>query len=171
MTTTGTRVMLAEPAYDLGAGLELRVVDESDAMVLGAMVASMEPWLGYPVSSAELTRFIGETETGVPRYGIRHRGLLAGTVVVRTRWLRGPYVQLLALAPATQGRGLGARILAFIEHGARGAGERNLWVAATSTNIGALNFYKRHGFVPVATLDGLVVEHKTELLLRKRLCI
>ena len=59
--------------------------------------------------------------------------------------------------------------MAFMEREARAAEERNLWVAASEINDGAIRFYERHGFVRVAALDGLAYDDRVEFLLRKRL--
>ncbi|NJM55239.1 MAG: GNAT family N-acetyltransferase [Verrucomicrobiae bacterium] len=157
------------PCYTLGE-VELALVTSSEAVALGPLVASMEPWRDYPgISAATLTAFLADVEPGAPRFAIRHNGGLAGTVTIRTNWFRGPYIHLLALMPAWQGLGIGADLMAFIDEEARRSDQRNLWVAATETNTGAIRFYERHGFVRTATIDGLVADGKTEVLLRKRL--
>jgi len=156
-------------AYDPGV-VQLTLVSPEDAVALGTMVARMEPWRSYPgISSDTLTAFLAEVEPGAPRFAIRHQGDLVGTMTIRIIWFRGPYIQLLALTPAVQGRGIGRVLMAFVEAQARASNQRNLWVAATETNTGAVRFYERHGFVRTAAIDGLVADGITELLLRKRL--
>lgn len=95
--------------------------------------------------------------------------MIIGALGLRLDWLRGPYVQFLAVLPANQTRGIGALILAWVERQALARAERNLWVAASDFNTGALRFYERHGFSRVADLDGLVREGRKEILLRKRI--
>lgn len=156
-------------AYDLGV-VQLTLVSPDDAVALGTMVARMEPWLSYPgITHDTLTAFLAEVEQGAPRFAIRHQGEIGGTMTIRTKWFRGPYIHLLALTPALQGRGIGSTLIAFVEAQARASNQRNLWVAATETNTGAVRFYERHGFVRTAAIDGLVADGITELLLRKRL--
>lgn len=158
-----------DSAYALGGGITLSIVEEHEAIVLGSMIASMEPWAGYPYPPEALIRFLGQSETGAPRYAIRSDGILCGALTVRTNWFRGPYIQLLALAPTAQGRGLGARLLALVASEARRGRDRNVWVAATSTNTDAIRFYERHGFQRTAAIEGLVSDDHTEVLLRLRL--
>jgi GNAT superfamily N-acetyltransferase len=88
-------------------------------------------------------------------------------VSVRSPWLKGPYLELLALLPKAQGQGIGANILAWFEQEALKAGARNLWVCASLFNTRALRFYERHGFEQAATLPGLVADGYDEILLRK----
>jgi ribosomal protein S18 acetylase RimI-like enzyme len=96
-------------------------------------------------------------------------GAVAGAAVVRPGWLRGPYLQFLAVVPEAQGRGIGGALLAWMEREARGAKERNLWVAASEINTGAIRLYERFGFRQIATLDDLAWDGRAEILMRKRL--
>jgi diamine N-acetyltransferase len=88
-------------------------------------------------------------------------------VSIRSPWLKGPYLELLAILPEFQGNRLGAGILAWFEREALRLEARNLWVRAASFNARALRFYEGHGFRPAATLSGLVAEGYDEILLRK----
>ena len=53
---------------------------------------------------------------------------------LRLNWMRGPYVQFLAVLPPFQCQGLGTALLAWVEAQARAEGERNLWIAASEIN-------------------------------------
>jgi ribosomal protein S18 acetylase RimI-like enzyme len=94
-------------------------------------------------------------------------GKEAGVVSVRDPWLKGPYLELLALLPPFQNRGLGATLIGWLEGEAVANGVRNLWVCASSFNVRALRFYERHGFARASVLPGLVAEGYDEILLRK----
>lgn len=155
--------------YQLAPHLELSVLRPFEAVQAGVLCASMDPWARYPMKAAELAAFFSQSEPGAPRFAIRVDGALEGAVAVRVNWFSGPYIQTFALAPAVQGRGIGSAVTAFIEAQARGAGCRNLWVAASDFNDGALRFYERHGFVRVAEIDGLLRDDRAEVLLRKKL--
>lgn len=155
--------------YELGTDAELRLMTRDEATTIGAMCAAMEPWLSYPFTEAQLIAFFAAIEPAAPRFALHVDGALAGTLVVRLNWMRGPYIHMLAVAPQLHGRGLGGRILAWAEAEARRNGDRNLWIAVTETNTAARRLYERHGFALTATLDGLVKDDRTELLLRKRL--
>ena len=92
---------------------------------------------------------------------------LAGAMTVRWPWLHGPYLELLAVLPEAQGRGLGGALLGWLI--AQVPSSRNLWVAVSAFNTGARRFYARHGFVEVGTVPGLVRDGFDEILLRKAL--
>lgn len=131
--------------------------------------AAMLPWKAYPFTASQLRAYLAKGEPGAPRYLVTVNGAAAGAMGLRLEWLRGPYLQFLGILPAFQGRGLGAAVLGWMEREARAAGQRNLWVAASDFNLDALRFYTRAGFVAAARIDDLVLDGRTEILLRKRL--
>jgi GNAT superfamily N-acetyltransferase len=127
----------------------------------------MSPWsvMSYPADA--MARFLAAADSGVSRYAVEVEDTQAGAVSVRTPWLKGPYLELLALLPSAQGQGIGSAILAWFERQALQQGARNLWVCASSFNTRALRFYERHGFEQAATFSGLVADGYDEILLRK----
>jgi ribosomal protein S18 acetylase RimI-like enzyme len=135
---------------------------------LGAALAAIDPWKSYPYTANGLARYFASGMDAAPVFAIQAGAEIAGVVGLRLDWLRGPYLQFLGIVPGCQGRGLGARVLAWMEREAE-PGTRNLWVCASDFNAAAIRFYERHGFKRVAILDGLVQDDRDELLMRKRL--
>ena len=151
-----------------GAAVVLDPIEASTAQTLGIAVAAKDPWQRMKYSAEAMAGYLGAREPGTCRRAIRHDGHVVGVVCVRHPWLRGPYLEMLALLPGSQGLGIGACVLDWM--GAEVAGRANsLWVCTSTFNTGALVFYERHGFVRVGDLDGLVGPDFTEILLRKRL--
>lgn len=147
--------------------MRLVALDPAVCGSVAAKIAAIAPWsaMNYPADA--LARFLSAPDHGASRYLIEVAGAEAGAISVRSPWLKGPYLELLALLPPFQGRGLGASLMAWFEGEAVKRGARNLWVCASSFNEGALRFYARHGFRPAATLPGLVADGYDEVLLRK----
>jgi diamine N-acetyltransferase len=127
----------------------------------------MEPWsvMNYPAD--RLAAFLASADGGVARYVVNVDGEEAGAVSVRDPWLKGPYLELLALLPRAQNQGIGSSIMAWFETAAIQREARNLWVCASSFNERALRFYERHGFTTAAMLPALVANGYNEILLRK----
>jgi ribosomal protein S18 acetylase RimI-like enzyme len=121
--------------------------------------------MSYPAD--RLAAYFAKPAQGLSRYCVKVDGSEVGVVAVRSPWLKGPYLEFLALLPPAQDRGIGSRIMAWLEGTAVEEEARNLWVCASSFNERALRFYARHGFEPVATLPGLVADGYEEILLRK----
>lgn len=155
--------------YALSGGLTLTVMTPEEAAAFGDICAAIDPWLSYPFTSDQLTAFFTVEDPTAPRFTARLSGELAGALAIRRDWLRGPYIHMLAVAPKFQGGGAGSALLSWVEAQSRAAGDRNLWIAVTDTNTGAQRLYARHGFVETARLDGLVLDGRTEFLMRKRL--
>jgi ribosomal protein S18 acetylase RimI-like enzyme len=148
---------------------EIRLVPlrSEDCARLAARIVAMPPWsvMNYPADAMQ--SFLEAPGETVSRYRLDRRGEDAGIVSIRYPWLKGPYLELLALLPDFQNQGLGTNILRWLEGEAVKSEARNLWVCASSFNHGALRLYEGYGFQPVATLPGLVVDGYDEILLRK----
>lgn len=134
---------------------------------LGRAIVAMPPWSAMPYSAEAITGYLGAADDGARRYVIEIDGALAGAVSVRYPWLRGAYLELLALLPGFQNQGIGSAVLDWLEREALAREARNLWACASSFNEAALRFYARHGFVETAQLHGLVADGFDEILLRK----
>jgi GNAT superfamily N-acetyltransferase len=134
---------------------------------LAAAIVAMPPWSVMAYPAERLAQFLANADSGARRHLVEVDGQEAGLVSVRDPWLKGPYLELLALLPPFQSQGLGSAILAWLEREAVAGGARNLWVCASSFNKRALRFYEQHGFARAATLPGLVADGYDEILLRK----
>jgi GNAT superfamily N-acetyltransferase len=91
----------------------------------------------------------------------------AGIIAVRNPWLRGPYLQLLALLKPFQGQGHGVPLINWFEAQAQPS-SRWLWLCHSDFNTGAGAFYRRQGFEEVTTLTDLMFDGGNEVLMRKR---
>jgi diamine N-acetyltransferase len=138
------------------------------AASLARQLASIPPWstMNYPPEGIET--FLTRHDTASRRFVIVKGNDLAGVVAVRWPWLRGPYLELLGLAPAFQNQGLGAAALGWMERQALLAEARWLWLLVSSFNARAIAFYRRQGFERTADLEDLVADGFTEILMRKR---
>jgi len=153
----------------LVAGLaRIEVFPLSLAPEWGRRLEGLSPWRDYDLQSGSLIAFLGREEPDAIRLLVRVGGEPAAVMCVRPVWLRGPYVQLLAVDPAFQGMGLGTACLAWVEGRAVQAKARNLWIAASQINLGAQRLYERFGFERVSLLEDLVVDGFAEILYRKR---
>lgn len=152
---------------DLGATL-LAPLDAAEAPLLAEACAHMEPWARMKYPADALTLFLMRDDPAAPVRAVWREGILAGAAVVRYPWLKGPYLEFLAVLPPWQGQGIGAAVLDWME-AELSATDRNLWVLVSDFNDGALRFYARHGFQPVAPLPNVAADGFTEILLRKRL--
>ncbi|MBI4725303.1 MAG: hypothetical protein HY765_10080, partial [Rhodomicrobium sp.] len=100
--------------HDLGAAT-LRPLTAANAVPLGEALAAMPPWsvIGWPAE--RMIRGLQRELPCVRRFEVLVGNELAGIVTVQDPFLHGPYLQLLAILPAYQGRNLGLRILQWME--------------------------------------------------------
>lgn len=158
--------MSERQVWDLGF-CQLRPMTEPTAACLAPRMAAMDPWRRLDYQAAALQRYLLADSPALGRYEIGRDGVCAGVVAVRSPWLRGPYLELLAVLPGHQGRGIGAAVLRWLE--AEAAPARNVWVVVSTFNDAGRRFYARHGFAEVGVVPGLVREGFDEILLRKTL--
>ena len=144
----------------------LRPVATGSCAELARAIVAMPPWSTLQASADGMARYLA-ADNGAQRYLIEVGGKPAGAMAVRYPWLRGPYLELLALWPEFQNIGLGSALLAWFEREAVQRNAGNLWACASSFNEDALRFYTRHGFQEAAFLRDLIADGFHEVLLRK----
>jgi len=147
--------------------VRLRPLAPAACAALAQAIVAIPPWSVMGTPTETMTRYLASDDDGVRRYVVDVGGVAAGAATVRYPWLRGPYLELLALLPERQGQGIGTAFLSWFEDEARRCGARNLWACASRFNTRALQFYRRYGFAETAVLPGLVADGFDEILLRK----
>ena len=144
------------------------LLDSTDAAAIAAMLVALEPWRTLGYRSEVLTRYLLRCDPALHRFRILGGEAVIGILCVRYPWLRGPYIELVGVAPPARGGGIGSAILAWIEAQVQGQAG-NLWACVSESNAAARRFYAGHGFREVVPIDDLVTHGHAEILLRKRL--
>lgn len=136
---------------------------------LAAQITAMDPWKRYAFDQSAIARFLAPAEPSAPRFLITNAEEVVGLIALKLGWMFGSYLNILAILPAHQCRGIGGAVLRWIEERARANGERNQFVVTSAFNARGLALYQRHGFQQIATMPGLINDAESEILLRKRL--
>jgi GNAT superfamily N-acetyltransferase len=134
---------------------------------LGNACAGFDPWLRIGTKGAALIAYLERPDPALRRYAILWEGRAVGVLSFRYPWLRGPFIEMLAVLPKHRGRGLAGAAVAWTEARAVTL-SGNLWASVSDFNAPARAFWKKRGFAEVIALDGLFDEG-AEILLRKRL--
>jgi GNAT superfamily N-acetyltransferase len=128
----------------------------------------MDPWRTLGSTATGLIHYLDGDDPALKRFAVQVDAETIGVVCVRFPWLRGPYLELLAVFPSAQGQGVGKAILAWMEEEARFT-IKNLWTVVSESNVRARYFYREAQFIEVASLPDLVAKGCNEILLRKTL--
>jgi ribosomal-protein-alanine N-acetyltransferase len=144
----------------------VRPYQTGDREAVVRMLADSDPWKRLGYSAPEWERLFETPLQGRDGFVIEADGTVAGVALLRQRFLLGDYLELLAIAPKEQGRGLGATLLAHLE-ALVFARARNLFVCVSDFNQGARRFYAQHGYQEIGPIPSLLIPGSAELLLRK----
>lgn len=136
---------------------------------LAQQLVTMDPWLRLGYQEQALRSFFLQPACDAERYLMLLDEEIAGVVCLKRPWLRGVYLEQLAILPPWQRQGLGRQALDFIEQ--RHAQYANIWLLVSGFNQSARRFYQANGFVELCPLEGLLVAGEDEILMRKRLAV
>ena len=137
---------------------------DEEAAACARLMAESEPWVTLRRDYEECLALFRSPDREV--WIARLAGRPVGFAVLALRGAFPGYLQSLAVEPALRGRGVGARLLRFVE-------ERvfrewpNLFVCVSSFNRDARRFYERFGYREAGELEDYIVEGHSEILLRK----
>jgi diamine N-acetyltransferase len=151
--------------YQLNADVVLRTDTTDAAVQLGQRLAQMEPWQSLGFNATSLTDYLSRSDPGLHRYRICHLGAVCGVVAVREPWLRGAYLELLALFAERQGQGIGQQIIRWLS-AETAIRSNNLWTTVAAHNQPARRFYAQQGFIAIADIPDLIQPGTHETLLR-----
>jgi diamine N-acetyltransferase len=144
----------------------LQKLTQEDAVMLGKTLAQIEPWNTLNYSANRLSSYLCQEEPLLYKFRIVISEQLVGVICIRYPWLRGAYLELLAIYPAQQKQGLGKEIMLWFEKEVQQT-SCNLWALVSSFNDKAQCFYKRIGFTEIGTIKDFLVSGHDEILLRK----
>lgn len=134
----------------------------ADAGPLAEACAAIDPWKSLGFGARTLEAYLLRDDPALERFVL---GEQDGLMTLRRPWLRGSFLEMLAVLPDRQGRGLGR---AAVERAKAVDRSPNLWTTVSAFNGPARRFYRVVGFVEVASLPGLIAPGLDEVLLRLR---
>jgi ribosomal-protein-alanine N-acetyltransferase len=143
----------------LAATIRLRQLDpDGDAVTLHAL--DCDAFSGQPgYRSERFDAFVAEhlrghdLDAGLSSV-VEAAGRMIGFTLVRRRMPEGVgYVDLLAVHPDLQGRGVGSALLGAVIDACRSAGLGAVELTVSSHNSRAIRLYRRHGLEPVHRSD------------------
>lgn len=148
--------------------IQVQIASAALAQGQARWIATLNPWREMGYEPRRLGRWLGRIARAAT-----HRVLVAsdgrrtlGVIVVQPGVLLGDFIALLAVRPEAAGQGIGSALLQAVEQETFSR-QRWLYVSHDASNRTAARFYRRQGFRRAARLPDMVVDGRTEILLRK----
>jgi len=146
--------------------LAIRSYKPEDREAVIRILGESEPWKTLGYTAADWERLFDPLPQGREGFIVEADGAVTGLALLRQRFLLGDYLELLAIAPWAQGKGLGGTLLAYLENVVFARG-KNLFACVSDFNHGARRFYERHGYREIGPIPNLLIQGSAEILLRK----
>lgn len=148
--------------------IEIRLATPADARAIAELsrreIEHGLPWRWTPPRVLSALR---DRETNVA-VALEPQGCVVGFGIMVYRDATA-HLNLLAVDPATRRRGVGAKLLAWLERVAGVAGIERIELEARRSNAAALAFYARHGYVRTGTVAGYYLGVEDAVRLCKQL--
>lgn len=136
----------------------------ADAEWAAATMACSEPWVTLGIGYERSLKLLGDDKR--ERYLAEEGAQRAGFLMISMQGAFVGYVQLLGVAEAFRGRGVGKALIDFAEQ--RVFRETpNVFICVSDFNLEAQGFYARLGYQRVGELKDFIIAGRSEILLRK----
>lgn len=137
-----------------------------DVETIAERIAALDPWASMGRPAASFVAYMTRPMAATFRFAVRRDGRPVGFLSLRHPFMRGPYIETVALFPEAQRNGIGRAIVDWI--GREVAGEAsNIWLCVTEWNTAARAAYAAMGFVEVGPIADVALVGQTEIFLRK----
>lgn len=164
MDTSARPAPFSAPTHDLD-GLVLGPLGD-DVAVIAERLATLDPWASMGRPAASFVAYMTRPMAATHRFAVRLDGRPVGFLSLRWPFMRGPYIETIALFPEAQRRGFARRIVEWI--GREVAGEAtNIWLCVTEWNAPARAAYAAMDFVEIGPIPDVALVGQTEIFLRK----
>lgn len=137
-----------------------------DRAAVMALLVDSDPWKRLGYQSSDWDSYFTPLPQGRDSYVVDQNGRVAGIAVVRQKFLLGDYLELLGVAGWARGKGLGRRLLIYVEADVF-ARTKNLFACVSDFNDHARHFYRQQGYQEIGPLQNFLITGSAEILLRK----
>ena len=151
--------------------MDIVKLEDNDIQRVAQQLANIDPWRKLNYKKKALVQYLLNNDSFFSCYKIVDYGEIAGVFCIKQPWWKGIYIEVFAIFPQFQRRGLGAKAIYWLEERAEQIKLKNLWLLVSDFNQPAYQFYLNKGFIEIGRLEGLIEINSDELLLRKQLNI
>lgn len=138
--------------------------DDDEARDCTAQLAEFGPWRTLGIAAERLFKDLTNPERDV--FVAEFGGKIIGVLVLHFGGSFDGYIQLIAVFPEFQDRGLGRQLMQFAEDRIFRQ-SKNVFLCVSAFNERAQKFYERLGYRRVGELPDFLVAGQAEILMRK----
>jgi ribosomal-protein-alanine N-acetyltransferase len=142
------------------------LANSADAEACARLMCSTDPWVTLNIKREQALRMLTDPLRNV--FVLGDADDLQGFVVIVLQGAFVGYIQTVAVAPGSRGRGVGTQLIHFAEQKIFQVSP-NVFMCVSDFNTGAQRLYARLGYQPVGELKDYFERGRSELLLRKSL--
>lgn len=146
--------------------LIVRPMTAEDRAAVIELLTDSDPWKQLGYQGKDWDGYFTPLPQGRDSYVVDQGGGVAGIAVVRQKFLLGDYLELFGVADWARGKGLGGKLLAYVE-AAVFARAKNLFVCVSDFNDQGRKFYAKLGYQEIGPMPNLLISGSAEILLRK----
>ena len=130
------------------------------------LLTDSDPWKQLGYQGKDWDSYFTPLPQGRDSYVVDQNGRVTGIAVVRQKFLLGDYLELFGVAKWARGKGLGGRLLAYVEAVVFARG-KNLFACVSDFNVQGRSFYAKLGYLEIGPMPNLLIPGSAEILLRK----
>jgi ribosomal protein S18 acetylase RimI-like enzyme len=143
-----------------------RITDTEDQNWCAALMANSEPWISLKRNYEDGQALMRVTDGGMEAYLAKIGKERLGFVVIKMAGAFVGYIQILAVAEASRGMGIGNKLMDFVEERIFQVSP-NAFICVSDFNENARKLYEARGYQLLGKLENYLENGFTELLLRK----
>lgn len=150
--------------------MAIRSFVPADAHACGAIVGATPLWQRSGLGATRAAAILTSASAVDTVLVLELDGVVAGFAWIDPRGVfgRSSYLRMIAVAPDTRGRGIGAELMDAFEQIAADHGP-DAFLLVSDFNTDAQRFYARRGYIEVGRIPGYIMPDVAEILLWRRL--
>jgi [ribosomal protein S18]-alanine N-acetyltransferase len=144
----------------------VRPMTAEDRAAVIELLTDSDPWKQLGYQGKDWDSYFTPLPQGRDSYIVDQNGRVTGIAVVRQKFLLGDYLELFGVADWARGKGVGRRLLAYVETVVFARG-KNLFACVSDFNLQGRGFYAKLGYQEIGPIPNLLIPNSAEILLRK----
>jgi ribosomal protein S18 acetylase RimI-like enzyme len=147
--------------------IEIRELKEEDIEECAKMTVSSFPWTAFGLKIEGAKKFFYDRLGKELVYVATQKEEVLGFITIKRNILYANYIRRIVVREDVRSKGIGAKLVAFIEDMTYSSGLPNVFLVTTTVNEGAVKFYQKNGYKIIGTIPDFVEEGLNEYIFWK----